>query len=177
MENVYHSHKNVLRDTKRQNIAKKHMCMQNKLHAEQFSLSPVKLSRHSFFDWGFFILLFAFLPYLVLGLLALVIFLHTNLSANGITCCSTTNPIINMLNNGDAAPCPFPWLSSVKSVLALVLLDWMVHYSCRSISQSICVGWADVWKLGCSLCPSVIQGGVVVLNHLVDYISPQWMIS
>jgi hypothetical protein len=43
MENVYHSHENVLPDTKRQNVAKKHICMQNKLHAKQFSHFPMQL--------------------------------------------------------------------------------------------------------------------------------------
>ncbi len=47
---------------------------------------------HSFFDWGFYVLMFAFLPvclcvvYMVLGLLALAILsLHATLSQNGIT--------------------------------------------------------------------------------------------
>ncbi len=43
MENVYHSNKNVLLDTKRKNVAKKHICMQNKLHAKQYSLFPARL--------------------------------------------------------------------------------------------------------------------------------------
>jgi hypothetical protein len=38
-------------------------------------------------------------------------------------------PTINVLNNGDTVPCPFPWLSGVKPAPALVLLVWMVHYS------------------------------------------------
>ncbi len=37
---------------------------------------------------------------------------------------------LNVLDNGDAAPCPFLWLSSVEPALALVLLGWMVHCSC-----------------------------------------------
>jgi hypothetical protein len=40
MENVYHSQEKNLPDTKQQNIKKKDICMQNKLHAEQFSLFP-----------------------------------------------------------------------------------------------------------------------------------------
>ena len=45
-----------------------------------------------------------------------------------------------MLNNGDAARCPFLWSSGAEPVPALVLLGWMVHCSCLCISQSICIG-------------------------------------
>ncbi len=47
MENVHHSHKNVLPDTTRPNVAKKaYTCTQNKLHAEQFSHFPFVPSVH-----------------------------------------------------------------------------------------------------------------------------------
>ncbi len=75
-----------------------------------------------------------------------------------------TKPTINMLDNGDAVPCPFPWSSGVEPAPALVLLVWMVHCSFLRMSQSICVGWADDCKLGCSLDPGIIQGKVTVLN-------------
>ena len=60
---------------------------------------------------------------------------------------------LNVLDNGDATPCPFLWSSGVKPVPALVLRGWMIHCSCLCISQSICVGWADVCALSRSLCP------------------------
>ena len=72
--------------------------------------------------------------------------------------------ILNVLNNGDAAPCLFLWLSGVKAAPALVLLRWMVHCSCLCISQGICIGWADVYALNHSLCPGIIQSKVMVLN-------------
>ena len=37
---------------------------------------------------------------------------------------------INVLDNGDAVPCPFLWSSSVKLAPTLLLLDWLVHCSC-----------------------------------------------
>ncbi len=84
---------------------------------------------------------------------------------------------LNVLDNGGTTPCPFLWLSGVKLPPSLALLRWMVHCSCLSISQGIHVGWADVCALGHSLCPGVIQSKVTVLNCLVDYLSPHWMIS
>ncbi len=75
--------------------------------------------------------------------------------------------ILNVPGNGDAAPCPSLWSFGVEPEPALVLLGWMVHYSCLLISQSICGGWADVCELGRSLSPGVIQNGVMVLNRLV----------
>ena len=74
---------------------------------------------------------------------------------------------LTVLDNGDAAPCPSLWSFGVKPEPALVLLGWMVHYSCLLISQSICGGWADVCELGRSLSPGVIQNEVTVLNRLV----------
>jgi hypothetical protein len=47
---------------------------------------------------------------------------------------------LNVLNFGDAVPCPFLWLSSVEPAPALVLLGWMVHCSCLRMSQGICIG-------------------------------------
>jgi hypothetical protein len=38
-------------------------------------------------------------------------------------------PTINVLDNGDAVPCPFHWFSGVKPVTTLVLLVWMAHCS------------------------------------------------
>ncbi len=84
---------------------------------------------------------------------------------------------LNVLGNGDTAPCPFLWLSGVEPAPALILLGWMLHCSCLRISQSICVGWADICMLGHSLCPGKIQSKVTVLNHLVDCLSQHWMIS
>ncbi len=75
--------------------------------------------------------------------------------------------ILNEPDNGDAAPCPSLWLFGVKPELALVLLSWTVHYSCLVISQSICDGWADVYKLGRSFGPGLIQNEVTVLNPSV----------
>ncbi len=77
---------------------------------------------------------------------------------------------LNVLKNEDTAPCPFLMSSGVEPALPLVLLGWMVHCSCLSISQSICIEWADVCGLGCSLCPGKIQSEVTVLNRLVDWV-------
>ena len=38
-------------------------------------------------------------------------------------------PTTNVLDNGDAMPCPFLWSSDVKPAPALVLLVWIVHRS------------------------------------------------
>ena len=74
---------------------------------------------------------------------------------------------LNVPDNGDAVPCPSLWSFGVEPKPALVLLGWMVHYSCLLISQSMCDGWADVCKLGRSFGPGVIQNKVTVLNRLV----------
>jgi hypothetical protein len=94
-------------------------------------------------------------------------FHHATMALHIATIAEST---LNVLDNGDAAPCPFFWLFGVKPMPALVLLVWMVHCSCLCISQSICVGWADICELCRSLCPGVIQSKVMVLRHLVVYL-------
>ncbi len=72
---------------------------------------------------------------------------------------------LNMFVNWGSVPCPFPWLFGIKPVPALILLSWMVYCSC--LHQCISIGWAEVWELGCSLSPGIIQGKVNALNHFV----------
>jgi len=101
------------------------------------------------------------LAYTILSLHAI---LHNN---NGITHRKHRRVNSKRARQWSTAPCPSLWSFGVKPEPALVLLGWMVHYSCLLISQSICGGWADVCELGRSLSPGVIQNGVMVLNRLV----------
>ncbi len=48
--------------------------------------------------------------------------------------------ILNVPDNGDAAPCPSLWSFGVEPEPALVLLGWMVHYSCLLMNNLRCVG-------------------------------------
>ena len=106
------------------------------------------------------------------------LFMHLYATTKAFRAAFIAESILNVLNNGGDAPCPFLWSLGVKPVPALILLSWMVHCSCLHISQSICGGWADACELGRSICPGEIQRKVtVVLNRLVVCLSPHWMIS
>ncbi len=140
--------------------------------------------RHSFFDWGFYILLFAFLPvclcvvYLVLGTLALAILsLHAILSQNGITRCCHRQVKSNCAQQWRRRALPFSLVIWCQTC-ARSCPPWMDHTLFMSpyFSKHLCL-------ISRSLCAWLFfmsrhnSKQVTMLNHLVDCLSPHWLIS